>query len=149
MLTYAEFAKRHGFTRGTVTRWAHEGMPVERFGRLARITDESAALAWVRGLAPRPNTRQHRRSRIYFARRISDGAIKIGWTVDVARRAQWELKKNYGGDDFEILTTLPGTKRTEAAFHRAFAEDANERELFRPSEALLAFVSMLAERKAA
>lgn len=62
--------------------------------------------------APRPNT-----SVVYYLRRRSDGAVKIGWSQDVDARCR-RLAEVYG--DVELLCTEPGGWSLEQQRHDQF-----------------------------
>ncbi len=57
---------------------------------------------------------------VYFARRPSDGLIKIGCVLD-ADRLQQRLKEVGGGETLELLATTAGWRSTEHQYHRRFA----------------------------
>lgn len=141
LLTYAEMACRLGAKSGTLKRWKHEGMPHVALpaGRIRLI--EADVRAWIAMRRSNPNKVARlrgvsfaRQSFIYFGHG-ENGLIKIGWTSNTERRAT-EI-------ECEIVATLPGDKRIEALFHKAFAEDRVEGEWFAPSDRLRAFVDFL------
>lgn len=137
-VTLRKYAGSKRIRYGTLKRWASEGMPVLR----ARFYGEGAPIvrvlpiladAWIRkhhqcSIAP------NRKSVVYFARRIVDGAIKIGFTSDVARRLR-ELRKE--SSRHELISARPGDKPDELALHARFASDCLGGEWFRPSAELL------------
>ncbi len=131
-------AERLGVPHGTVKRWCTEpGFPVERYSKRIMI-DVEAARAWV---AERyPNTiAMHRESFVYFVRRHSDGAIKIGFSSDIERRLR-ELRKDTRST-VTLMLLVPGAKPEELATHARFAADLIGDEWFRPSDAILAFIA--------
>jgi hypothetical protein len=67
--------------------------------------------------------------------------IKIGTTTHLARRMQ-EL---YAAEHGALLATEPGGQSLEAERHRQFADERQHRELFNPSDRLLAHIDHLAE----
>lgn len=135
-LSYADAARSLGVKHGTVRRWVHDGMPVDRSGAQPRIRLDDAR-AWISEHA-RPSTFQ-RSTVVYFVRR-ADGAVKIGFCGDIERRLA-ELGRAHG--DLELLATMPGDKRTEGHLHATFAAHALGEEWFAPAPALLAFVEPL------
>lgn len=92
LLSYKEFAEQIGATHGSVKRWVHEGMPVNRDWPSVPRIDPGAAERWLDEHPRRPTT-VRRESVVYFAER-ADGGIKIGFTNDVDRRMR-ELRKEF------------------------------------------------------
>lgn len=130
------FAASIGVRYGTVKRWTSEGMPVHRSNGLVHV-DPDKANAWID--ANRKDTiALLRASTIYVARRSSDGAFKIGWSSDVARRIQ-ELRK-LTRSEVALVVAFPGDKPDELRLHERFAADRIDGEWFRASAALAAFV---------
>lgn len=78
---------------------------------------------------------------VYFARRASDGAIKIGWSHDPTART-----KTLGA---ELLNSIPGSRRLEQDLHARFDADRLDGEWFRPSADLLDFMGDLRQERAA
>lgn len=72
---------------------------------------------------------------VYFARAGSDGLVKIGFAVTVARR----LKHLSAGcpTPLILLREAPGTRQTEAWLHRHFAEARRHGEWFEFREEML------------
>lgn len=116
--TVRSFSDALGVREGTVKRWVHEGMPVVRSGRVLRI-DRAAARAWVEEHR-RDSVAFDRKGVVYVARRSGDGAVKIGWTSDVARR----MRELSNGQDVVLVAALPGDKPKEQELHRRFADRA-------------------------
>jgi hypothetical protein len=86
---------------------------------------------------------------VYFVVRHHDGAIKIGVSVDVARRL-FELDAP-SVDGIQLLATEPGSHRTESELHHRFRRDRIHvgqfsTEWFRPSDELLAHIATLADK---
>lgn len=135
-LSYRDFAAKLGVPVGTVKRWAHEGMPTVRLGPRVAVR-EAAARRWI---AERGLKIGRRDGLVYFARG-TNGLIKIGFTCDTSRRM--------GEIDGELLTSVRGTIALERAIQRAFLDDVDHDEWFRPSSGLLAFIDLLSEDKAA
>lgn len=138
-VTLRAYSSRIRVRYGTVRRWAHEGMPVLRVrlrGGSVPVVRVLPALAdaWVRQTYP--DTVAHaRESLVYFARRVADGAIKIGFTSDEERRLS-ELCKWYGRH--VMISTRPGDKPDELRLHARFAEHRiGETEWFRPAPEVL------------
>lgn len=132
--TILSFAATLDVPKGTVQRWIHEGMPVVRFGLSVRINVESA-LAWVK--ANRADSVSFsRETAVYIARR-GDGAVKIGWSGNVARRMR-DLEKE--GLPVVIVAAWPGKKEVELALHSRFAAHRMKGEWFAitPDEAVAA-----------
>lgn len=111
-----DFAKSIGVAYGTVMRWLYEGMPAKR-GKPVEI-DPDVAKAWIEERYPKSIAR-HRTSVVYFARRGSDGAVKIGFTSDPERRMR-ELRKK-SRSTVQILAIFPGAKPDELRLHAKFA----------------------------
>lgn len=140
------YAARIGVPPGTVGRWMSEGMPTLPIGGGAIRVDVAMANAWVAAKHPR-SVAFGRESIVYFTRRDSDGAIKIGMTSDVLRRVPELRKKGYA---VVLLAAVPGDRALELRLHARFAEDRIDRndEWFRPSERLLSFVENLGRNAA-
>lgn len=138
-MSAARFAEHIGVAHGTIKRWLTEGLPVRRNGNRVWITPADGR-AWVE--ARYPNTiARGRKGVLYIASRAKDGAIKIGWTSDVVRRLS-ELRKD-SRSAVELVACFPGDKPDELRLHTRFATDRIEREWYRASESLLAFVNGL------
>lgn len=138
--TVQSYAARRGIRYGTVKRWVAEGLPVLRsylHGKSTPIVRVLPTLAdaWI--ARHYPDTIAHdRESVVYFARRLSDGAIKIGFTSDVARRMV-ELRKKHGGAH-ELISTRAGDKPDELKLHERFAAHRiGETEWFHPVPEIL------------
>lgn len=132
-MNYREFAKLVGVPHGTVKRWVNEGMPVYRGTRPPCIRRDGvdAALTWVR--ANKPDCISFsRESVVYFVRRESDGAIKVGFTSDLPRRLH-ELQKRTMCS-IELIGTFPGDKRHELICHEKFRRLSIGREWFHPGD---------------
>lgn len=141
-IDYRELAAATGVKRGTLKRWKHEGMPAHQFGERVRFL-LSEVKSWIAARRADPvkvrrirDCTFDRESVVYFGI-MADGTYKIGWTSDTKRRAYEE--------DFTPLASLPGDKRIESLFHEVFRADRidGERERFRPSPRLTAFVDGL------
>ena len=76
---------------------------------------------------------------VYFIRRASDRAIKIGSANHVGVRFV-DLQREYRGDALTLLHSVAGNVRGEHDLHRHFHADALGREWFRPSLRLLSLV---------
>lgn len=136
LLTYRELAAELGIPHGSVKRWAHEGMPVERMGSAVRV-DPDRARAWLASTRKRPLIQ--RSERVYFAR--AEGRIKIGWTGDVDRR-----ERELGA---RIVADVPGSRALELALHGLFAGLRVDGEWFRAEGDLDALVRCLEGKAAA
>lgn len=78
------------------------------------------------------------RSVVYYIRRASDGAVKIGTTGSFRNRMA-QLRKEHG--EFQVLLTHSGTRREERCMHEKFAAyRIGQTEWFAPSKALLRFI---------
>jgi hypothetical protein len=78
-------------------------------------------------------------ARVYFARRASDGAIKIGASTYV--RARLQTVASAAGEPVELIGTALGGYRHEAELHRDLAADRiGNSEWYRPTAAVLARV---------
>jgi hypothetical protein len=116
------FAEAIGVRLGTVKRWIHEGMPVR--GTRVHVKD---ATAWVREHHG-DSVAFNRRAVVYVAQRDGDGAVKIGWTSDLARRLH-ELRRDTQVDVL-VLAALPGDKPVEQRLHERFAPKRLDGEWF-------------------
>lgn len=128
------FAAAIGVKLGTVKRWLHEGMPKLKTGAGRVLVPLETAAAWAQ--------RHHagsvafrREGAVYFGRHTS-GAVKIGFSSDVDRRA-FEV-------DATILARMPGDIRMERMLHGRFREHRIEGELYREEGDLAAFLRFLA-----
>jgi hypothetical protein len=141
------YSARIGVPPGTVGRWMSEGMPTLPIGGGAIRVDVSVADAWVKANHPK-SVSFGRESLVYFTRRDSDDAIKIGMTADVLRRVP-ELRK---GKDYAVvlLAAVPGDKPLELRIHARFAAERidPDDEWFRGSDRLVAFVESLGRNAA-
>ena len=143
LLTYQQLSDATGVVVGTLKRWKHEGMPAHSLPANGVRFDLAEAKAWIaaRRADPTPLRRLRpctfdRVAVVYFGF-TPDGDVKIGWT-SYTRERQRKL-------GFEIVAVVPGDKRIEASFHRFFADEHIEGELFRASERLTSFVYGLAD----
>lgn len=135
-LTSKDYAARIQAKLGTIKRWIHEGLPVERRGPVVRI-DPDKADAWVKQHHPK-SIAIGRESLVYIAQRDSDDAVKIGWADDVERRLRELRKIEYC--QVCLVAAVPGDKVLEQALHRRFAPKRLDGEWFAvsPSEAFSA-----------
>lgn len=76
---------------------------------------------------------------VYFARRESDGAIKVGNSAEPIVRLV-TLRRRYRCD-FTLLGMVRGGVRSEARVHQHFAALRLDGEFFRPAPELLAFIA--------
>src|SRR5262245_18103667 len=74
---------------------------------------------------------------VYFVRRESDGAIKIGITTNLRRRLP-DLRRQHG--TMTLLGTVEGAANHEKLAHLVFADSRLDGEFFQPSPALMAFL---------
>lgn len=81
-----------------------------------------------------------RESVVYFARRKSDGRIKIGSTTDLQERIRL-LRSQFAPDAIDVIGTVAGGRHQEAQFHRALADDREDGEWFRPTPRVRAAAS--------
>lgn len=130
LVSYADAAEALGVKYGTFKRWVHEGLPVQRMGSVRKV-NMSDAKQWV---ANNPRLRAARPTSVYFGRK--DGMIKIGFAVDVERRAT-EL-------GIEVITFIPGGKPLELLFHKRFEYCRIEGEWYHPSDELIAVIECVA-----
>ncbi len=143
MCTYKEFAIKHGVPHGTVKRWAHEGMPVLLVSddRRRRLIDESDAEAWL--AARRPHSVSfYKSSTVYVVQRLSDGAIKIGYSRDLERRLR-ELRKETGAA-VVFVAGFPGGRAEEMALQERFAHRRIDGEWFTQAGDVTAFLEAFA-----
>lgn len=122
------FSEEIGVAHGTVKRWLHEGMPARREGTLVWI-DLAQARDWIaKRFKGRTTVAFNRSGSVYAARRLTDGAIKIGWTSDIMRR-MFELRKRFRCE-IELLACVPGGKPDELRIHKHFASSCLGEEWF-------------------
>lgn len=135
------YSARIGVPPGTMGRWMSEGMPTLTIGAHAVRVDVAVADAWVAEHHPK-SVAFSRESTVYFFRRDSDGAIKIGFTSDVIRRAPELRKKGYA---VVLLAAVPGDKPLELRIQAKFSAERidPEDEWFRASDRLVAFIEGL------
>lgn len=74
---------------------------------------------------------------LYFVRRGSDGAIKIGITTDLRRRIAG-LRSQHGS--MTVLATVEGARTREKLAHLVFADVRLDGEFFQPTPELLSFI---------
>jgi len=125
-ITVDKFAKEIGVRAGTVKRWVHEGMPVDRECGTVRIIRKDAK-AWIADNRA-GSVAFKRQSSLYIAQRASDGAVKVGWTVDVHRRMK-EIAQAVGNDVY-LIAALPGDKPAELRVHDRLAPHRIDGEWF-------------------
>jgi len=77
---------------------------------------------------------------IYFIRRISDGAIKIGYSRSVKDRVQ--VYKHDGS--LQLICLIDGDLGTEKKLHEIFAEYRISGEWFEPGKDLLEYIGSFA-----
>lgn len=128
-ITISRFASEIGVRQGTVKRWVHEGMPIDKDGIGIRIVREEAK-AWIEANRS-GSVAFSRKSTVYVAQRATDGAVKIGWTSDVHRRMK-ELAQAIG-NDVVLVAALPGDKVIELQLHAEFAASRLDGEWFAAS----------------
>jgi hypothetical protein len=80
-------------------------------------------------------------STLYFIRRDSDGAIKIGITTALRRRLS-DLRRQYG--DMTLLGTVVGASTREKLAHLIFEDSRLDGEFFQPTSGLLSFLAQYA-----
>lgn len=142
-LNGVRFAESFGVAHGTVKRWLTEGLPARRDGHRVWITPDEGR-RWVSVRYPR-TIAINRQSFVYVARRLGDGAIKVGFTSDVVRRLN-ELRK-LQRDAVELVACWPGKKPEELAIHASLSGAALGEEWFFSGDIVDAFLNSL--RKAA
>lgn len=133
------FAASIGVRYGTLRRWTHEGMPTLRIGGVVHI-DPVAAGVWI-DANRRDSIAAHRSSVVYIMQRDSDGAFKIGWSSDIARRLT-ELRVK-GRCEVALVAAFPGGKTDENRLHARFESDRISGEWYRSSEGIRSFIHML------
>lgn len=90
--------------------------------------------------ASRHEERKRARTRqVYFLKRYTDGAIKIGVSYRPEGRAS-DMRMKFK-THVELLATLPGDVREEQILHARFVAERFEGEWFKPSERLLDFIA--------
>lgn len=105
-----------------------------RSGLVSRIaSDPAAVFPKIRRREPKSPT-----GHIYFIQSQGNCAIKIGFTLDVERRAR-ELQTG-SPESLEIVGAMPGTVRDEKALHRHFHADHIRGEWFEASAALIDYI---------
>jgi hypothetical protein len=87
---------------------------------------------------------------VVYAARLTDGAVKIGWTEHFGSRLRW--LKSYTGQDVELLAFRLGTYDDEQAIHASLLDHrasgsqyANAREYYNPTPEVLAVVNQMRE----
>ncbi len=135
-MNYQDFADEIGVPRGTIKRWAHEGMPTSRMGSRV-VVDVAPAYAWIAQRRPRALNRQ---GHVYFARNIM-GNIKVGYSSDVSRRMV-ELQTS-------AIATTPGSIALEHAIHEMLKDSRIEGEWYRPTEEVNGLIELLQRMEAA
>jgi hypothetical protein len=136
--TPKKLADEWGVAHGTFKRWLHEGMPARRIGNNEVWVMPEPAMAWLEKKQGR-TIAFNRRSVVYFAERMNDNAIKIGFTSDVMRRVH-ELRKKQR-EAVELIACFPGSKPDELHLHRRFARSLIGEEWFKATPALREFIS--------
>lgn len=69
-----------------------------------------------------------REGQVYFLRRTSDQAIKIGWSKDPLQR-QSEVERR-AATDVDLIATFPAQRAVEYALHQRFASERLDGEWF-------------------
>lgn len=115
--TYEAFADEIGVARGTVKRWAAEGMPKKELINGVVRLDPRQAAEWV-ATNHADSIAFRRRASVYVVERMNDRAVKIGWTSDVERRMQ-ELRKETH-QDVSLFGCAPADKPVELSLHKHF-----------------------------
>lgn len=82
---------------------------------------------------------------IYFARHVSSGYVKIGYSANVPLRVR-QLRARHG--PLELLAVARGTPKDERKAHRSFGFYRVGGEWFEPRERLIAYVALVAARGA-
>lgn len=90
---------------------------------------------------PSHRKRQHGFAVVYYVQRMSDRAVKIGTSTDVAKRVR-QLQARHG-PGVVLLATEEGGYRQEAERHRQWAALRLEGEWFRGEEELMEFIGRL------
>ena len=78
---------------------------------------------------------------LYFVRRESDGAVKIGITTDLRRRLP-DLRRLHGG--MTLLGTAKGATTREKLLHLLFADARLDGEFFQATPAVMSFLEQYA-----
>jgi hypothetical protein len=94
--------------------------------------------AWVKA---RKRRRPRRRTSFIYAVRAEDGAIKLGYTIDVERRRREFCKLDRG--HVEVLGSTVGTMTEEQAIHRRLQAHRIEGEWYRPAAEVLEVVEWI------
>jgi hypothetical protein len=127
-LSYVDFAEMMRVPHGTVKRWVHEGMPVDRHATRKRCwVPVQAATKWLESRQPH-TAKYYESSYIYVAQRRPDGAIKIGWTRDIERRLR-ELRKGIRSP-VTLIACVPGDHAGELSLQERFAAHRVDGEWF-------------------
>lgn len=79
---------------------------------------------------------------IYFAKAVTSGNIKIGFTRSPAKRLS-QLQANLD-QDVEMLATMPGGFTLEASLHAKFIASRISGEWFKPTEDLVNYIKTAA-----
>jgi hypothetical protein len=135
LIRQTDYWKEIGVNKNTLAQWIRAGLPT-----VGRLIPVDRANEWRRVHRPR-TIAIGRKCSIYFARRESDGAIKIGFSSDVPRRLI-ELRKKTKCR-VSLLGSTSGGSAVERRLHRRFAHLHLDGEWFHPGDDLLAFVRRL------
>lgn len=83
--------------------------------------------------------------RVYFIQQGETGAIKIGFSRNVKGRLV-SLQASHS-EPLRLLAEAPGGRRQESGLHERFHTARISGEWFRPTEELLAYIRLVADRK--
>jgi hypothetical protein len=112
----------------------NEGIKAEKIRKeIDSYTKEESELKEIDERAIKPQKRL--KGYVYFIQGQCGGAIKIGFSVDPAKRLK-ELQTGYP-DTLKILFMIPGDESTERALHRLFEGARLKGEWFRPDDCLI------------
>lgn len=80
---------------------------------------------------------------VYFIKRSSDNAIKIGYSGCMKQR--WSLLRCTAESELTILAIIDGGKKVESRLHDKFADHRIKGEWFYPCEELIKYIAALGD----
>lgn len=115
--------------------WRHQELAIECFVREDRRQVAEKKRLAEEDVKSAGSPLFHKDSVVYFLRR-GDGAIKIGFTVNLKSRM---ADISNGAGPLEVVATFAGGRQLEKLLHSHFAEHRLHGEWFSPDETILTF----------